>query len=305
MSEARAALPPGPITVASLLRAGVARLAACLPDARFDAELLLAHAVGLPRAALVTRPAQPVSPTAAARFEALVAERATGRPVAQLLGEWEFYGLALFIDEHVLVPRPETEGIVDWARALAPTPSAQGTTRHALSPARALDPRRIADLCTGSGCLAIALATVFPAAELHATDLSEAALDVARRNVRRHHLEARVHVHTGDLLAPLDGRFDLIVCNPPYVAVDDPLLDPHVARHEPALALIDPSGDGLGFYRRLAREAPPRLASRGVLMVEIGDGQAAAVRTIFEGEHWTVEVRPDLAGIERLVLARR
>ncbi|MFQ5655376.1 MAG: peptide chain release factor N(5)-glutamine methyltransferase [Planctomycetota bacterium] len=278
--------------IAGLLSRAQAELGARgLPTPGLDAELLLAAVLGVERARLRVEPDIAVPRERREAFQRLLAERRSGRPVAYLLGEWEFYGVPLTITPAVLVPRPETELLVDWACELL---------------SGRMGSLRIAEVGTGSGCVSIAIALELPGAEIHATDISPDALDVAAANVRRHHLQDRIHLHEGDLLDPLSGLFDLILCNPPYVARGDPRIDPDVATHEPDVALFDHlDGDGLGTHRRLALGAGGILSDSGSLLVEVAEDQAAAARDLFQAAGWRSEVRRDLAGIERALRLHR
>lgn len=272
--------------VAALLDEATAHLGTVLPDSpRLDATLLLSHVLGWDRTQLTTAADTEVDLQARDSFWELVEQRRQGRPIAQLLGCWEFYSLDLFVNDHVLVPRPETELLVDWARELLDESS-----------------RRVADICTGTGCLAIAIAKNCPGVEVVATDVSPEALAVAQQNVDHHELHDSITLLQGDLLTPLEGEFDLVVTNPPYVAINDPLLSAHVAQFEPSIALLDcHDGDGLGFYRRLSREF--RHSQR--LLCEVGETQAREVVDLFENVGYRGEIRCDLAGIERAVLLTR
>ncbi|MCI0651421.1 MAG: peptide chain release factor N(5)-glutamine methyltransferase [Planctomycetes bacterium] len=269
-----------------------------LPTPRLDAELLLAAHLGVERSELHPRASAEVAPGQEERFLAAIADRARGVPVAYLTGEREFYGHVFRVTPAVLVPRPETELLVEWA------------CERLRARAQARPAPRIADVGTGSGCIAVALAlelaAELPALELTATDLSAAAMEIARANAERLGAAARIRFVEGDLLAPLSGRYDLIISNPPYVAADDPGLHPHVAAFEPAIALRDVhEGDGLGFYRRFLRDAPRCLAPEGALLLEVGDTQIGAVSELFRKGGYGVESRRDLAGIERALLADR
>jgi len=286
-----------PISIRDALRAVAARLAATAADApAIDARWLVARALGVDRAELARREGEALPPGPIEELELLVRRRERGEPLAYLLGEWEFWSLPLEVSPDVLVPRPETELLVEWGIELLRTHPAP----------------RIADIGTGSGCIALALAIELPRATVDAVDISPAALAVAARNVARHRLageglEGRVRLFEGDLLLPLAGErpYDLIASNPPYIAPGDPRLDPAVARHEPALALYDPAGgDGLGFHRRLAAQARPLLAGGGALLLELPEDGAPLVRAICGAAGYSVEVRRDLAGIERALLAR-
>ena len=280
------------MTAAALLHEAAAALeAAGVPAPERDAERLLRHVTGWDRAAVVALPDAPVDEEAAARFRALVARRAARVPLQHLVGTQAFWRHDFLVTPDVLVPRPETEVLVE---------TALGLLRGASRPV-------IVDVGTGSGCIALSLAAERPGAEVHAVDVSTAALAVAVENARRLGLEDRVVFHDGDLLAPvaaLRGRADLVVSNPPYVdAADRDTLEPEVRDHEPAMALFPP-GDALLFYRRLAAEAPTLLRPGGWLAVEVGAGQAAAVAALFDHAGLAAAApTADLAGIPRVVAA--
>jgi release factor glutamine methyltransferase len=255
---------------------------------RLDAELLLAHVLGWERTQLYLRSEDLLAPAAARRFTELVRRRAAHEPVAYLLGRRAFYDLDLAVGPEVLIPRPETELLVEealaWAKPLA-------------------RPLNIVDVGTGSGAIALALARHLPQARVWAVDLSLAALRVAAANARRYGLEERVLLLCGDLLAPLAGPFDLIAANLPYIAHDRlAALPPDVAAYEPPLAL-DGGVDGLALIRRLLDQAPARLARPGLVVLELDQGQGEAV-TALARAHWPqaeVTVRRDYAGLERMV----
>lgn len=254
-----------------------------LPPAQ--ARALLAHVLGTTREALVARPQRSVDEASAAAFARLAARRRAGEPLAYLLGACEFYGRAFEVDARVLVPRPETETLVELA----------------LARLRAQRAPRVLDLGTGSGCIAITLALECPAAIVFATDADPGALCVARANAAR--LGAPVRLACGDWFEPIAGRFDLIVSNPPYVAAGDP----HLAdlRYEPQRALT-PGRDGLACLRTVVARAPAHLAPGGWLLVEHGYDQAAAVRELLRDAGFTqVATERDLAGIERVTLGSR
>ena len=257
-------------------------------DAAFDAEVLARHALGWDRATYLARWREPATAGFEDRFEALVARRGRREPVARIVGRREFWGLDLEVAPAVLVPRPESELLVETALARL----GDRTTRWEL-----------ADVGTGSGCLAIALARELPRARVAATDVCPDALAVARRNAARHGAADRVTFHHTDLLDGLPGPFDLIVSNPPYVP-DGVIgtLAPEVRRHEPAAALRG-GPDGLDTVRRLVAAAADRLRPGGWLVMEVGarqSGDAAAVARR-AGLH-VVAVRPDLQGIPRAVV---
>ncbi len=280
-----------PATLDDLLADARRRLAAApfAPSTR-EAALLLGHVLGWSEAQVLARGERPVPPAAARRFAALLARRLGGEPVAYLTGEREFWGRSFHVDRRVLVPRPETEHLVEAALA-APLSAAP----------------RILDVGTGSGCLAVTLALELPCARVVACDVSPAALAVAAANVRRHGAGGRVALVAADLCAPLDlAAFDLVVSNPPYV---DPAaaggLSPEVVDHEPAQALF--AGErGRRELRRLVSGAAAGLAPGAVLLLEVGHDQATIV-----GEHATASglhlegVTRDYAGIPRVVRLRR
>ena len=292
------------VTLQDLRIATTQRLtSAGIPDdeARTEARLLVQHAFGLTREQLILRSNSPIDGGQGAILEPLLSRRVNREPLAYILGERGFYGLSFHVTPAVLIPRPETELLVE--AALGPLREA-GEGRR-LSGGE----RHILDIGTGSGCIAITLAKLLPGTLVWATDISEEALDVAKENASRH--GATVEFCLGDLLAPLppDLCFSVIVSNPPYIApADAETLEPEVGVFEPHLALFDPisGSDGLTLYRRLASEAPARLTNGGWLMVEVGQGQAQAVAQLFADAGLTaIEVREDLAGIPRVVLAQK
>jgi release factor glutamine methyltransferase len=256
-------------------RAGVARL---------DAQLLLAHHLQRPRAWLLAHDDAEFGAAAAAAFSADLERRAAGVPLAYLTGEREFHGLPLRVTPAALVPRPETELLVDWALELL----AQGSTP-------------VVDLGTGSGAIALAVKWHCPRAAVTATDASTAALALAADNAQRLGLE--VEFVAGDWWQPLAGRrFGLALANPPYVASDDP----HLAAlaHEPRSALT-PDGDALAALRRIADGAPAHLKPGGWLLLEHGHEQGAALQSLLTARGFeTVTTRPDLAGLPRCTGAR-
>ena len=280
-------------THAGAIERGRALLAAAgLAASELEARVLCEHAAGLDRASLLARASEPIDPAAAARYDHLLGRRSSRVPLAYVTGEREFWSLRLLVDHRVLVPRPETETLVE-------------ATLERLGPAA-----RVADVGTGSGAIVIALARELGSGRFLATDRSAAALTVARENAAAHGLAQRITFLEGDLLAPLAGcqdRLDAIVSNPPYVPMADLAgLQPEVRDHEPRVAL-DGGPDGLAVIARLVSGAPPLLRRGGWLLLEVGAGQAVAVRGLLErsGEYDGVATRRDLAGIERVVAARR
>ncbi|HEX7127559.1 MAG TPA: peptide chain release factor N(5)-glutamine methyltransferase [Thermodesulfobacteriota bacterium] len=298
-------------TVGAALDAAIARLAAAgVASPRLDAEVLLADALGLGRAALIARRPEPLPGGALEAFEARVARRAAREPVAYIVGRQEFYGLDFEVTRDVLIPRPETELLVE--EALDNLPGAS-LARAGVNPARAPEvpaessTPRVVDVGTGSGCIAVAIAVHAPAARVIAVDASEAALAVARRNAARHAVAGQIEFVRGDLLAGLDGPFDLVVANLPYVSTEEVgTLMPDVRLYEPALALDGGAGDGLALVRALVAQSVGRLAPGGLVILEVAAGQAARVADLLRsvGAFSDVSIRRDLAGIERVVRGR-
>ncbi len=264
-------------TVADALRA--ARAAGV---DRLDGQLLLARVLGRPRSWLVAHDDAELAPEQIAQWQAWLARRAAGQPLAYLFGEKEFHGLMLDVDPSVLVPRPDTEVLVDWA-----------IERLAVSSAST---PRVIDLGTGSGAIALAVKHGHPATDMTATDRSASALAVARRNAAR--LNLAVTFREGSWWEAIgEQRFDIALSNPPYIAGDDP----HLAalRHEPALALT-PGGDGLAALHEIVASAPSHLAQGGWLIVEHGFDQAEVVRALLQRHGFVaVQTRADLGGQPR------
>jgi release factor glutamine methyltransferase len=268
------------IDVATLLRGAAARVDPV------DAALLVAHALGRTRSWLYAHGDDPVDEAAREACERLVGRRAAGEPVAYITGHRGFWRFDLRVTPDTLVPRPETELLVELALERLP----EGK------------PLRIADLGTGSGAIALALAHERPAARVVAVDASAAALEVARGNARALGI-GNVEFREGDWLQPLAGEtFDLIASNPPYIAVGDPHLDD--LRHEPALALSS-GADGLDAIRTIVRDAPPRLVAGGWLLLEHGLDQGAAVRALLSAAGYAdVSTARDLEQRDRVTLGR-
>ena len=267
----------------ALLRAAAGLLPGDTP--RLDAELLLAHVLGEARLTMLAAQA-PVDGTARAQFEALLARRRGHEPVAHLLGEREFWSLTLRVTPDVLVPRPDSETLI--AAALA---------HFAERP-----PETVLDLGTGSGALLLAALTEWPQARGLGIDRSPAALQVAHDNADALGLEARARFWLGDWADGVEGRFDLILCNPPYIA-DGEVLMPDVALFEPAGALFG-GVDGLDPYRILLPDMPRLLAEGGVAIFEFGVGQAAALLVLATGAGLDAHVENDLAGRPRALVVR-
>ncbi len=263
-----------------------------IPDgeAAFDAELLMRHVLGWDRATWLTRRDEACAPAIAEQWAVLIARRRQREPMAYILGVQEFYGRPFRVGPGVLIPRPESELIIDEA-----------LTRLATTPAP-----RVADIGTGSGCLAITLALECANASIVATDVSAIALDIAAANAAALGATDRLtFVHT-NYLDGVPGEFDLVVANPPYVAESDAaLLMPEVVGHEPPQALFG-GHDGLRDVRAIAALATGALTPSGVLVMEIGQGQWPAVRTaLAEAGLGDAHARHDLQGIARVVVATR
>jgi release factor glutamine methyltransferase len=250
---------------------------------RLDARLLLEHATGCTHADLLARPETPVIGPAYEQFAEWVVRRAAGQPLAYLVGEAEFRGRVFQVSPAVLIPRPETEVLIELA----------------LDKMRALAAPKVVDLGTGSGIVAISLALECPQASIATVDLSQEAIAVARNNAGR--LGAKVDFFQGDWFVPLAGqRFDLVVSNPPYVAAGDPHLALNGLPHEPQMALTD-GADGLDCIRRIVADAPLHLNSGGWLLVEHGYDQGEACRNLLTAAGFkSASTFPDLAGIDRV-----
>ena len=255
-----------------------------IPDAALESELLLRHLLGISRVQLYLDLDDPLAREQEEAYRRLVEHRTAGQPSAYITGRREFYGLEFTVDSRVLIPRPESELLVEEAIRLA----------------RNYDNPIIADIGTGSGAIAICLAVALPQAVIYASDISTAALEVAAANCRRHGVAGRVQLLTGDLLTPLPQPVDIIVANLPYVGRTEAVTN----RFEPSLAL-DGGPGGTEEIERLCRQAAGKLRPGGVLLLEIGQGQqqkiAGLVKRLLPGS--VVEVAPDLAGIPRVVSA--
>jgi release factor glutamine methyltransferase len=259
-------------------------------ESRLDAVLLARHVLGWDLATWIVHDGDPAPEDFTLRFGALAARRAAREPMAYILGRAEFWGLEFEITPAVLVPRPETEIVIEEILARA-GPDASW---------------RIADVGTGSGCLAVSIAHQRPSARVVATDLSTAALGLAARNAAAHAVGDRIDFVACSLLGGVTGQFDLIASNPPYVRDGDgSALQPEVRDFEPALALYG-GEDGLAVIRALVAHAKARLKPEGWLIFEFGFGQDQAVRSLLEDEAWSsVNLRNDLQGVPRTAVARR
>ena len=267
--------------------------AARIDSPELDARILIGHALGLDHAGLASAGSQQISDLSATQIERFAARRLAGEPVARIIGEKEFWSLPLAVTPAVLVPRPETETIIELALDLL---DGEGPRTRAL---------RIADLGTGSGAILLALLSELPNAEGIGTDIDIEALAVARANAQRLGLGDRATFLASDYGASLDGPFDLVVSNPPYVAsADIATLAREVREHDPLHAL-DGGADGLAAYRAIAGDAQRLLQPNGTLVVEIGAGQERPVAELFDAAGLAiVATRPDLSGIARAMAAK-
>lgn len=283
-------------TIGEALLGGSQRLKnAGIASCGLEAALLLARVTGLDRLKLITRSTSELSAAEQAAFRALLDRRAAREPFQHLVGVQEFMGLEFVVTPDVLIPRPDTEILVETVLDRFETLGVSGGL--------------VADLGTGSGAIAVALARYLPNLTVVATDVSEAAIAIARKNAGTHGMADRITFLQGSGLTPLspyEGRLVVLVSNPPYVAEAlREALDPEVRDHEPALALFAPE-DGLYWYRVLAEGAAPLLAPGGAIALEVGAGQAEAVVELLHSHGWQApEIREDLAGIARVVMAGR
>jgi release factor glutamine methyltransferase len=313
-----------PLSIHQLLSQATAVLTTNgIPNPRLDAEVLLAHALGLTRAGLYARLQDVILEADVRRFHQLLYRRQRREPLQYITGGQEFWSLEFKVTPDVLIPRPETELIVEVALQLLSQHSEVGEWGSGVSRKEENQKSngkgqkskinssaiRILDVGTGSGCVAIALAKELPEAEMWATDVSSTSLAVAQENAQRHGVADRVHFLQGDLFFPLhslDLTFDLIISNPPYIADDDiPTLQPEVSKWEPRGAL-DGGHDGLDFYRRLLGEGPQYLHSGGWLVMEIGHGQQSEVlRLARQQPTLTAACDLDYEGRARIVRAQK
>jgi len=278
-----------PHTLQQALSAGISTLEGITTQPRRDAELLLLHLIERDRAFLLTHPDLLLTTDQTAQYESWLRRRALHEPIQYILGEQEFFGLTFAVTPDVLIPRPETEHLVEALLACVPHDR----------------PLRIADVGTGSGAIAVALSYALPEAQVTGLDISEAALAIAKRNAETHHVAGRMRFLTSDVLSAVASeRFDAIVSNPPYVAeADRASLEPQVRDYEPSGALFAGTS-GLDVYERLIPEAHAALEPGGWLLMEIGQGQRDALTQLLSG--WNnVGFIDDLQGIPRVACARR
>ena len=275
----------GAQTAAQAMVAATARLrAAGVDDPARDARVLLAHAARIEASRVTLIAPEELSPEIAERYDQLIALRSIRVPVSHLLGEREFYGRRFRVSSDVLDPRPETEALIEAALS------------------QPFD--HVLDLGVGSGCILITLLAERNSASGVGVDLSEAACLQASANAVQHQVQGRVTILQSDWFRNIDGQFDLIVSNPPYISLSEmEELSPEVREHEPRLALTD-EGDGLGAYRHIAASAPDFLVTGGRILVEIGPTQAADVAPLFDAAGLSqIRVIPDLDGRDRVVSA--
>ena len=275
-------------TIAERLSDAASLLAPVTETPKLDAELLMAHAVGISRASLLARLHDTFADSPS--FETLLERRLRYEPLAYIIGEWEFFSLDFFVEAPLLVPRPETEHVVE------------AVLEHIKN-----TPPNILEIGTGTGCIAVSIAHSAGAASVIATDTNPNALSVARRNAKRHDVSGRVTFRNGDLfeaLQPGDGPFDAICSNPPYIEETAwPRLDPVIRLHEDPRALLA-GKDGLAIIRKLVAEASAWLTPGGLFAFEIGMGQYEAVRGLLQHHRFeNIRFVYDLAGIERVAVA--
>jgi release factor glutamine methyltransferase len=282
------------VTLRDALASAISRLSSAnVPSPRLNAELLLMFTLECDRAHLYAHPERKLSPDEQSRYDLALTERGRGMPTQYITGHQEFWGMDFIVTPAVLIPRPETEHVVETALERV-------RVGRAPSPAALL---RIVDVGTGSGCIALALANELPHAEIHATDISPAALEIARANAARLQLESRVQFHQTDLLRGLEGGFDFVVSNPPYVGEsEEEQVQLEVRKHEPRNAVFA-GPTGVEVIERLIPQARQSLKPRGWLVVEISGSIFERVRGLLAG--WNdVQVIKDLQGIPRVVSAR-
>jgi len=283
------------VTLRKGLAAAISRLtAANVPSPRLNAELLLMFTLGCDRAYLYAYPERKLSTDDQSRYDQALAEREHGVPTQYITGHQEFWGMDFIVTPAVLIPRPETEHVIE-------TVLERVRVERAPSP---VDSLRILDVGTGSGCIALALAKELPSAEIHATEISTAALEIARANAARLQLEACVQFHCTDLLQGLElGAFDFVVSNPPYVGEsEDDQVQLEVRKHEPHNAVFA-GATGLEVIERLIPQAHESLKPGGWLVMEISGTVAERVRGLL-AEWNEVEITNDLQGIPRVASAR-
>jgi release factor glutamine methyltransferase len=294
---------PETIDVRTALKRGIVELRdANVPSFTLAAELLLLHVLGRDRAWLYAHPEEVIPNLDAHRFVSLILRRAEGEPTQYLTGNQEFWGLEFEVTPDVLIPRPETEHVIEVALDRLAVREIRAGRKQTLTG----DGLNIIDVGTGSGCIAIALAKELPGARIVATDISEAALAVARRNAARHAFANNIIFLQHNLLGGMDAKYDLVVSNPPYVGrKEKESLMREVRDHEPKLALYG-GEEGYELYAELIAQAAPVLMPGGLLVLELGHNSLPAVQPLLDLPNWTnVAVTKDLAGIDRVIAAER
>lgn len=289
-------------------KTGIARLReADVPSFTLAAELLLLSVARRDRTWLYAHPEDEITAEQEERFLSLVERRAAGEPTQYLTGKQEFWGIEFEVTPDVLIPRPETEHVIEVALDRLAVREIRAGRKQTLSG----EGLRIADIGTGSGCIAISLAKDLPGAKFLATDISPAALQVARRNAARHNFANQIEFVQANLLEVVSSpatelRFDLIASNPPYIGRrEEPTLQREVREHEPEVALYG-GEDGYELYADLVRQSAAHLVPGGVVVLELGHDSLPAVQPLFEAPEWTyVGVTNDLAGIPRVIAAER
>ena len=263
--------------------------AQAIEDARLEAELLLVYALGIKKSELILYQSKIIETKNFKRYQELVKRRSKHEPTAYIIGIQPFMSLDIMVDRSVLIPRPETELLAE--RAISSIRNAECGMRNF----------SIADIGTGSGCIAVTLAKRLPQAEVYGIDSSNDALKVAKKNAEMHKVESRCHFLKGNLLEPLKEKVDLIVTNPPYIPSGEiSKLQPEVKDWEPRQAL-DGGKDGLDYIRKLLKESPKYLKPNGRLVMEFGFGQAAEIVKLAGATFQDIEIIKDYAGIERII----
>ena len=279
-------------SVFNALKAASERFSAAkIENPRLDAEILLAHVLNCRRLNLYVDSDKILPLESVLRFNELINQRLNGSPVAYIIKKKDFMGLTFAVNENVLIPRPETEILTEFVGKYL-----RGINREVI----------FADLGTGSGAIPISILKFVKNARAIAVDISEKALEVAKFNAIKFHVEDRLEFHCGDLFSPLKGKiFDAIISNPPYIPTRDLKTLQKEVQSEPLIAL-DGGKDGLAFYRRIISAAPQFLSENGVLAVEIGINQALAVKKMFEAANFVdVTIFKDLAGLERVISGKK
>jgi len=295
-----------PLIVRTALREAFAQLrAAGVPSHTLAAELLLMHALGRDRTWLYAHPEEVISDSEVHLFTNLLARRAAGEPTQHLTGKQEFWSLEFEVTPDVLIPRPETEHVIEVALDRLGVREIRAGRKQTFSG----EGLQIADIGTGSGCIAVALAKELPGATIYATDISSAALAVARRNAARHSVSDQIHFLESNLLdeaSHLSLFFDLIVSNPPYIGRREAAtLMREVRDHEPEIALYG-GEEGYELYAELIAQAAAKLKPGGILVLELGHNSLPAVQPLLDATAWTnVGATNDLAGIPRVIAAER